>query len=76
MIPSIHANFTVSNKHSVEKYVTEVWSGLKLIDKSSHKGIHKVWILKKMLIPRLRWSLLIYKISISVVNRLELKISS
>ena len=63
IIPSIYANpvrflgrtidFTVSHKHSVEKFVTEVWSGLKLIDKSSHKGIHKVWILQNMLIQRL-----------------------
>ena len=52
IIPSIHANpvkcwgrtidFTVSDKHSVEKFVAEVLPGLKLIDKSSHKGIHKV----------------------------------
>ena len=85
IIPSIHTNpvrflgrtidFTVSDKHSVEKFVTEVLSGLKLIDKSSHKGIHKVWILQNMLIPRLRWPLLIYEISISV-NCLEHKISS
>ena len=84
--PSIHANpvrflsrtidFTVSDKHSVEKFVTEVLSGLKLIDKSSHKGIRKVWILQNMLIPSLCWPLLIYKISISVVNCIEHKISS
>ena len=51
-------------------------SGLKLIDKSSHKGKHKVWILQNMLIPRLRWPLLIYEIFISVVNCIEHKISS
>ena len=49
IIPSIHANpvrffgitidFTVSDKHFVEKFVREVLSGLELIDKSSHKGI-------------------------------------
>ena len=86
IIPSIHANpvrflgrtidFIVSDKHSVEKFVTEVLSGLKSIDNSSHKGIHKAWILQNMLIPRLRWPLLIYEISISVVNCIEHKISS
>ena len=86
IIPSIHANpvtflgrtvdFTVSNKHYVEKFVTEVLSDLKLIDKYSHKGIHKVWTLQNMLIPRLCWPLLIQGISISVVNCLEHKISS
>ena len=86
VIPSIHANpvrflgrtidFTVSDKHSLEKFVTEVLSGIKLIDKSSHKGIHKVWILQNMLIPRLFWSSIIYEIFISVVNCIEHKISS
>ena len=38
----------VSDKHFVERYVTEVLSGLKLIDKSSHKGIHNVWILQNV----------------------------
>ena len=86
IIPSIHADpvrflgrtidFTASDKHSVEKFVTELLSGFKLIDKSSHKGIHKVWILQNMLIPRLRWPLLIYESSISVANCIEQKISS
>ena len=35
-----------------------------------------VWILQNMLILILRWPLLIYEISISVVNCLEHKISS
>ena len=75
IIPSVHAapgrflgrtmDFTVSDKHSVEKFVTEVLSSLKLIDKSSHKGTHTVWILQNMLIPRLRWPILIYEISIA-----------
>ena len=94
IIPPIHANpvrflsrtidFTVSDKHSVEKFVTEVLSGLTLIDKSSHKGIHKVWILQKYVntktslacTNRLPWPVLIYEISISVVDCLEHKISS
>ena len=58
IIPSIHTNparflgriidFTVSDKHYVEKFVTEVLSSLKLIDKSSLKGIQKVWILQNI----------------------------
>ena len=85
IIPSIHANhvrflgrnidFTVTDKHSVEKFVSKVLSGLKLIDRSD-KRIHKVWIPQNMLIPRLHWPLLNYEICISVVNHLEHKISS
>ena len=54
IILSIHANpvrflgrtidFTVSDKHSVERFVTEVLPGLELIDKSSHKGIDKPFL--------------------------------
>ena len=74
---SIHANpvrflirtldLTVHEKH-------QVLSGIKLIGKSFHKKIHKVWILRNMLIPRFCWSLLPYEISISVANHLEQKI--
>ena len=86
IIPSIHANsvrflgrtiyFTVSDKHSIEKFVTEVLLGLKVISRTSHKGTHKVWILHNMLIPRLPSPLLTYEILISFVKRLEHKISS
>ena len=58
IIPSIHANparflgrtfdFPVSDKRSVKKFVTEVLSGLKLIGKSFHKGMHKIWMLQIM----------------------------
>ena len=61
---------------NIEKFATEVLSGLKLIDKSSHKGLHKVWILQNMLIPRFRWPLLIYEISISLDKCIQHKISS
>ena len=66
----------MSDKHSAEKFDTEVLSGLKSIDKSSHEGMLRMWFLQNMLILRLRWPLLIYEISISVVNCLERKISS
>ena len=86
IIPSIHSNpvkflgrsidFSLTDKDAVENFVSAVLTGLDLIDKSSHKGIHKVWILQNMFISRLRWPLLIYEISLSVVMRMEQKISS
>ena len=51
----------------------QVLDGLELINKSFHRGIHKVWILQHLFIPRLRWPLLIYEISVSVVLQLEQK---
>ena len=68
-------NCDLSDKNSVEEFICAVLSGLDLIDKSAHLGIHKVWILQNLLISRVRWPLLIYEISISVVVKLEQKIS-
>ena len=62
----------MSDKHAVEKFITKALSGLKLVNKSSHKGCESY---KNKLIPRLHWPLIIYKISLSVVNCLEYKIS-
>ena len=69
IISSIHANpvrflgrtidFTMYDIYSVEKFVPEVLSGLKLIGTSSDKEKHKVWIQQNMLIPNLHRSLLI-----------------
>ena len=49
--------------------------GLSLLDKSAHRGIHKAWILQHLLLPRLRWPLLIYEIPMTVVVKLEQKVS-
>ena len=49
--------------------------GLNIINKSSFKGTHKLWILQHLLIPGIQWSLLIYEISISHASFLEKKIS-
>ena len=84
-IPSIFENpvkflgrkisFSLKDKDQVEALTAAVSLGLSLIDKSPHRGIHKVWILHHLLIPRLRWPLLIYEIPVTVVFRLEQKIS-
>ena len=68
-------SFTVSDKDQTEVISSAVSEGLALIKKSFHKGVHKVWILQHLLVPWLHWPLLIYEIPISVVLRLEQKIS-
>ena len=84
-IPSIKNNpvkflgrkisFSLKDKDQVEVFSLAVSEGLTLIDKSFHRGVHKLWILQHLLIPRLRWPLLIYEIPVSTVARLEQKIS-
>ena len=86
IIPSIHSNpvrflgrtinVSLSDKDAIEDFTERLLHGLSLIDKSSHRGIHKVWILQHLLIPRLRWPILIYEVSITTIIKLEQKFSS
>ena len=65
----------LKDKDQVTSFCTMVSKGLSLIDKSFHRGVHKLWILQNLLVPRLRWPLLIYEIPLSSVVRLEQNIS-
>ena len=66
---------SLCDRQVVSAFKDQVLYGLELINKSFHRGIHKVWILQHPFIPRLGWPLLIYEISVSVVLQLEQKIS-
>ena len=66
---------TLSDKDQVGELISKVESSLIVIDKSLHLGVNKVWILQNLLLPQLRWLLMIYEISISVTASLERKIS-
>ncbi|XP_057296267.1 uncharacterized protein LOC130625225 [Hydractinia symbiolongicarpus] len=85
-IPSIHANpvkflgmtiySTLSDSAVVQQVIVNAVEQVKLIDKSSHRGIHKVWFSHHLLIPRIRWPFLIYEVSISRIVSLEQNLSS
>ena len=66
---------SLSDKDQVGELISKVESSLIVIDKSLHLGVNKVWILQNLLLPQLRWLLMIYEISISVTASLERKIS-
>ena len=68
-------NHTLSDKDAIDQFISDLYEALQRIDKSNHKGIHKVWILHHLLIPRARWPLLIYEVSITVASKAEQKIS-
>ena len=68
-------NSSLSDTDAIEKFIAQIIDSLKAIDSSAHRGIHKVWFLHHILIPRARWPLLIYEVSLSVVFKLEQKIS-
>ena len=69
-------SFNLKDTDQIKTFSLAVAKGLSLIDKSPHRGIHKVWILQNLLVPRLRWPLLIYEIPLNIVVRLEQNISS
>ena len=67
---------TLNDKESKESLIEALAKSLKLINNSKHRGVHKLWIMQHLLIPRLRWPLLIYEIPVSLVHKLEQKIST
>ena len=67
----IHSS--LSDKTSVESLTSQLANILLLIDNSAHCGVHKLWILQHLLVPRLRWPLMIYEVPFSVVIKLEQK---
>ena len=85
-IPSIHENpvkilgrcidVSLSDATPIDNFIQQCNEGLVSIDKSFHRGIHKLWILQHLLIPRLRWPISIYEVSPSTVLKLEQKIST
>ena len=85
-IPSIHLNpvrflgrtisVSLSDTDSINSFSNSLFESLEAIDKSFFTGQQKIWILHHLLIPRIRWPLQIYEVSISVVFKLEQKISS
>ena len=81
IIPSIHTQpvrflgrqicASLSDSESIETFVSIFKNGLKNINSSKHNGIHKVWILQYLLLPRARWPIQIYEIPFSTVLKLE-----
>ena len=65
----------VSDKAQLEIFKAYLHKSLSLIDKSKHRSIHKLWILQHLLIPRLRWPLMIYEFSLTAVTKFEQTIS-
>ena len=69
-------SFALTDKEPKQALTQALYEGLNLINKSKHRAVHKLWIFQHLLIPRLRWPLLIYEIPLSLVYQLEQKIST
>ena len=65
----------LSDKYEADSLSLALTKGLALISNTGDRAVQKLWILQHLLVPRLRWPLLIYEIPISMVTKLEQKIS-
>ena len=65
----------LSDKYQADSLSLALTKGLDLISNSGDRAVQKLRILQHLLVPCLRWPLLIYEIPISVVKKLEQKIS-
>ena len=66
---------SISDRNSSTELTDNLLAGLSDIGKSHFTGTQKLWILQRLLIPRIQWPLLIYEIPISLAFKLEQKVS-
>ena len=66
---------TISDEKSRDELKDKLLGGLRAIDKSHLSGFMKVWTLQHLLLPKVQWSLMLYEISLSWVERLEMTVS-
>ena len=81
VIPSIHTQpvrflgrricASISDSENIETFISTFKNGLNDINSSKHNGIHKVWILQYLLLPRARWPIQIYEVPFSTILKLE-----
>ena len=81
MIPSIHTQpvrflgrrigASLSDSENIETFISTFKNCLNDINSSKHNGIHKVWILQYLLLPRVSWPIQIHEVPFSTILKLE-----
>ena len=66
-------NFSLTDREEVNAIQEKFVGGLKKIDKSPFTGFMKAWALVHILIPQVQWDIMIYSISLKIVEELERK---
>ena len=66
---------TISDKRGSNSLDQQIEAGLEKLDKSNLLGVNKVWILQFLLLQQVRWTIMIYDIPISVVEKFEQRTS-
>ena len=66
----------LTDRRNTDELKSKLADGLVLIDRCSLKGAQKLWICHHLLMPRIRWPLLIYEIPMTVAAVLEQKVSA
>ena len=62
---------SLSDSENIETCISTFKNSLNDINSSKHNGIHKVWILQYLLLPRVRWPIQIYEVTFSPILKLK-----
>ena len=62
---------TLSDKHCQSELKLKLVGGLKTLDQCKTKGLMKLWALHHILLPQVRWDIMVYKLPLSFIETLE-----
>ena len=66
---------SIRDTNASKQLEENIVDGLNILDKSFLLGTSKVWVLQFLLLQQVRWTIMIYDIPLSIVQRLEQRIS-
>ena len=69
-------NGSLDGKEQITEVEAQVKQYLKKVEKCRLPGRYKAWMFQHMLLPRLMWPLSIYTVTVTVIDRIQSKITS
>ena len=69
-------NSSLNEKEQITEVEAQVKQDLKKVEKCRLPGRYKAWMFQHMLLPRLMWPLSIYNVPVTVIDRIQRKVTS
>ena len=69
-------NGSLNEKEQITEVETQVKQDLKKVEKCRLPGRYKAWMFQHMLLPRLMWPLNIYNVPVTVIDKIQRKVTS
>ena len=67
---------SLNDRENIRMFVEQVKDGLKKIEETGLPGKYKVWMLHHGLVPKIRWPMMLYEISMTTIEATGRKVSS